>query len=302
MRARARSSGTVPAIKAQTLIVVQAFEANDEGEIVPATQPVEMPDERRAVARAKELALRYVGAIAWKRLARPDEGEFGDPEVLFSRGRLPDLDMPVRPEDEVEDLSLVDPPVPRDGDGGGDSEATWMGMQLPAAADWQAFHQAFLEVYLGQEDRDLLAVFTAIENRRIVVLSPEAAKLVLHELPTYSLRACARPPGEMLCLELGHNLQLDTTWFELPAEERQQRHTALATSDAARIEAEAEEFGMLFPELPESPSRRAARDAVERLDIQAITPAGPDALQPAPPVRKPARKRGKQQPNSSGLF
>lgn len=218
MRSRARSNGTVPAIKAQTLIVVQAFKANAEGEIVPAIQPMEMPDERRAIARAKELALRHDGAIAWKRLAKPDEGEFGDPEVLFSRGRLPELDMPVRRGDD-EDLAQADAPAPRD-------ESTWMGFQLAAAADWQAFHQAFLKAYLGHEDRDLLALFTAIENRRIVVLSPEAAKLVQRERLAYQLVACERPPTEMISLELGHSLQLDTTWFDLPAEERQHRISA----------------------------------------------------------------------------
>ena len=37
-----RESKQMPVIKAQTLIVVQAFQQNDEGQIVEATLPVEM--------------------------------------------------------------------------------------------------------------------------------------------------------------------------------------------------------------------------------------------------------------------
>ena len=101
-----------------------------------------------------------------------------------------------------------------------------MGFQLSAAAHWQAFHQAFAALYHQQADQDLLAIFTALENRRIVVLPPAAAALVQRELPRYRLRPCPRPPGKMLALELGHRLQLDTTWFELSAEERQARMAA----------------------------------------------------------------------------
>ena len=110
-------------------------------------------------------------------------------------GQLPDLDMPIR-QDELDD-----------DDGGRDLK--WRGFQLAKAADWQAFHQAFLKLYRKQVDRELLAVFTAIENRRIVVLPPEAAALVAKELPSYPLGPCARPPGSALSLELGHSLQLD---------------------------------------------------------------------------------------------
>lgn len=232
MPTSARSTKTAPQIKAQTLIVVQAFKRNKDGEIVPAMEAREMPDERRAIARAKELSLEHVGAIAWRRDAKPDEGEFGDPIVLFSRGELPDLDMPVRQDDlEGNDAGDVEPP-PENGGGDGPGGPTWMGFQLEAARDWQAFHKAFYELYRKQPERELLAVFTALENRRIVVLPPLAAALVARELPTYPLRACARPPGNMLSLELGHSLQLDTTWFELSEAERQRR------IDARKIPAE----------------------------------------------------------------
>ena len=38
------------------------------------------------MARAQELCLRYAGVVAWKRDAGPDEGDFGEPTVFFSRG------------------------------------------------------------------------------------------------------------------------------------------------------------------------------------------------------------------------
>jgi hypothetical protein len=234
-----RSTGTVPQIKTQTLFVVQAFDRNADGEVVPATEAREMPDAARAIARAKELSLEHAGAIAFSRMVNPDEGEFSEPTMLFSRGALPDLDMPVR-QDELDDNNGGDPPDGSDDDDDDDDsgrDLKWRGFQLAKAADWQAFHRSFLKLYLSLENRDLLAVFTAIENRRIVLLPPEAAALVAKELPAYPLGPCARPPGSEVSLELGHSLQLDTTWFEVSAEERQKRLDAVKLSPE-EIEAE----------------------------------------------------------------
>ena len=206
--ARRQSVGTVAQIKTQTLIVVQAFDRNDEGEIVPATEAREMPDVARAVARAKVLSLQHAGAIAFSRIVNPDEGEFSDPTVLFSRGLLPDLDMPIR-EEELDSVDAAATAEPEFSDGDGDGASTWVGFKLEAASDFQPFHRAFLALYRKQPDRDLLAVFTSIENRRVVILPPAAAALVARELPNYQLGSCPRPPGEALSLELGHSLQLD---------------------------------------------------------------------------------------------
>lgn len=74
------------------LIVVWAFDKGEDGEMVPAFDPREMPDERRAVAAAKLAAATHSAAIAWKRSVRPDRGEFGEPEILFQHGPVPDLD------------------------------------------------------------------------------------------------------------------------------------------------------------------------------------------------------------------
>jgi hypothetical protein len=208
MPSHGRPTGAMP----QTVIIVQAFEADAEGEVVPATRPRRMADERQAIAHGRELAGRHGGVAAWTLRVSPDADEPGGGEIFFMRGQLPDLDLPVR-EGAGEEA-----PVPRPADPSG-----WMGFRLDKAADWQGFHQAFLRLYHQQPDTDLLAIFTALENRRIVVLPPEAARLVQRAMPQYTLRPCPRPPGSMLSLEVGHRLQLDTGWFELSASERQKR-------------------------------------------------------------------------------
>jgi hypothetical protein len=88
------STGLLPEPKdpPKSLIVVWAFDKGEDGEMVPAFDPREMPDERRAVAAAKVAAATYAAAIAWKRSVRPDRGEFGEPEILFQHGPVPDLD------------------------------------------------------------------------------------------------------------------------------------------------------------------------------------------------------------------
>ncbi|UYO00238.1 MAG: hypothetical protein KIT02_03150 [Devosia sp.] len=87
-----RSTDQPPVVKPTTLIVLAAFERDDEGELRPALEAQQMPSEHAAVARAKLMSRSYAGVIAWKRPARPDEGEFGEPEVLFSVGDVPDME------------------------------------------------------------------------------------------------------------------------------------------------------------------------------------------------------------------
>lgn len=78
--------------RAQDRAKVAGGQDHEDGEMVPAWEPREMPDERRAVAAAKLAAATHAAAIAWKRTVRPDRGEFGEPEVLFTHGPVPDLD------------------------------------------------------------------------------------------------------------------------------------------------------------------------------------------------------------------
>lgn len=85
-------SGQAPILKPSTLIVLAAFDRDEEGELRPAFEPREMPSERLAVEQARIMATRYVGVIAWTRTAKPDEGEFGEPVVLFEKGDVPMLE------------------------------------------------------------------------------------------------------------------------------------------------------------------------------------------------------------------
>lgn len=85
-------SGQLPVTTPTKLIVVMAFDRDEEGELRPAFEPMEMPSEDYAKQRARLLATRHVGAIAWTRAARPDSGEFGEPNVLFEAGEIPDMD------------------------------------------------------------------------------------------------------------------------------------------------------------------------------------------------------------------
>ena len=74
------------------LIVLVAFDRNDDGELQPAFEPREMRDERRARQAALEMKDRYAGVIAWVRDADPALGEFGAPEVLAVYGEVPDME------------------------------------------------------------------------------------------------------------------------------------------------------------------------------------------------------------------
>ena len=89
---RMTSTGQTPEPKlAGKLIVLCAFDKDDDGVLHAAFEPREMPDERRAVATARDMARRHVGVIAWSREANIAVGEYGPPEVLYQAGEVPDL-------------------------------------------------------------------------------------------------------------------------------------------------------------------------------------------------------------------
>ena len=83
-----------PQIKPTKLIVAMAFVRDEEGELRPAFEAREMPNEERAAREARIWAGsgKYVGVIAWTRSADLTNGIFGDPEVLFQWGDLPDME------------------------------------------------------------------------------------------------------------------------------------------------------------------------------------------------------------------
>ena len=74
------------------LIVVAAFDQNEDGELVAAFGPAEQQSEDRAVRLAETLARRHSGVIAWARDADPDIGEYGPPTVLFQSGDVPEME------------------------------------------------------------------------------------------------------------------------------------------------------------------------------------------------------------------
>jgi hypothetical protein len=88
-----KSDAQLPLAKPQPkLIVLWAFDQGEDGELVPAWEAREMPDERRAVMKAKEIAHLHAGVLCWSREADPSAGEYGPSEVLYRHGSIPDLD------------------------------------------------------------------------------------------------------------------------------------------------------------------------------------------------------------------
>jgi len=89
----AAGTGQLPTRKlADKLIVLCAFDKDEEGNLSPAFEPREMQDERRAVATARLLSHSHSGVITWAREANLALGEYGPAEVLYQAGEVPDLD------------------------------------------------------------------------------------------------------------------------------------------------------------------------------------------------------------------
>lgn len=74
------------------LIVLAAFNKDDEGNLVPAFDPRQVDTEDRAKREARLIADSHAGVVAWSRDADPGLGEYGPPVVLFQAGEIPDLE------------------------------------------------------------------------------------------------------------------------------------------------------------------------------------------------------------------
>jgi hypothetical protein len=74
------------------LIVLAAFQKDDEGNLVPVFDPRQVDTEERATREAMLLATQYPAVVAWSREADPAIGEYGPPVVLFQQGEIPDLE------------------------------------------------------------------------------------------------------------------------------------------------------------------------------------------------------------------
>ena len=44
------------------------------------------------MALAREIATYHAGVVTWTRSVKPDECEFGQPNVLFRHGEVPEMD------------------------------------------------------------------------------------------------------------------------------------------------------------------------------------------------------------------
>ncbi|MFP5076610.1 hypothetical protein ACLE20_04830 [Rhizobium sp. YIM 134829] len=70
------------------LIVLAAFDKDDEGNLVQAFDPRQMDSEERAKRDARALVDKHAGVVAWSREADPNIGEYGPPVVLFQAGEF----------------------------------------------------------------------------------------------------------------------------------------------------------------------------------------------------------------------
>ena len=74
------------------LIVLAAFDRDEEGNLVPAWDPREMQDERRAVSAARQIQHLHAGVVAWVRDADLALGDYGPPTVLAVYGDVPEME------------------------------------------------------------------------------------------------------------------------------------------------------------------------------------------------------------------
>ncbi|MCA0276230.1 MAG: hypothetical protein LCH86_09510 [Proteobacteria bacterium] len=82
----------LPQQKKPKLIVVAAFNRNEDGDLVPAFDPRQMQSEDAARRLAKMVESEHAGVIAWSREADPAVGEYGEPTILYQAGSVPDME------------------------------------------------------------------------------------------------------------------------------------------------------------------------------------------------------------------
>lgn len=82
----------LPQQKKPKLIVVAAFNRNEDGDLVPAFDPRQMHSEDAARRLAKLVESEHAGVIAWSREADPAVGEYGEPTILYQAGSVPDME------------------------------------------------------------------------------------------------------------------------------------------------------------------------------------------------------------------
>lgn len=86
------TESVLPQRQTPKLIVVTAFDRDEEGSLQAVYGPAEQQSEERAIRTAKALAGKHAGVIAWSREANPAVGEYGEPTTLFVGGDVPDME------------------------------------------------------------------------------------------------------------------------------------------------------------------------------------------------------------------
>jgi hypothetical protein len=74
------------------LVVLMSFDYTEDGELVAVGEPQDLPNEDMALRRAKDLATKHAGVLAWSRTADPVLGEYGEPREIFRAGDVPDME------------------------------------------------------------------------------------------------------------------------------------------------------------------------------------------------------------------
>lgn len=74
------------------LIVVAAFNRNEDSNLVPAFDPRQMQSKDAARRLAKLVESEHAGVIAWSREVDPAIGEYGEPTILYQAGSVPDTE------------------------------------------------------------------------------------------------------------------------------------------------------------------------------------------------------------------
>lgn len=82
----------LPQRQTPKLIVVTAFDRDEEGTLQTMYGPAEQQSEERAIRIAQALAGKHAGVIAWSREVNPSIGEYGEPRTLFLNGDVPDME------------------------------------------------------------------------------------------------------------------------------------------------------------------------------------------------------------------
>jgi hypothetical protein len=73
------------------LIVVVGLSRADNGQRVPAYDPMKFSTSEDAVRMARYLSSKCAGVLAWSREAVADTGRYGPPTILIHSGDVPDM-------------------------------------------------------------------------------------------------------------------------------------------------------------------------------------------------------------------